>query len=327
MIRTLLLFVGLIILLGVVIAVGLPLLEGGEQEAYGSLEGRFDQDHVTYEGVEYAPRTGLSSFLILGVDTREAGNAGYSSPYRSGGQSDFLLLAVIDDHAKKVHRIQIDRDTMAEITVLGVLGNELGTSTHQICLSHGFGDGREQSSRYTVQAVERLLNGIHIDGYYAMNLDGIPTFNDLLGGVTVTIEDDFSEFDPTMVPGATITLQGDQVELFVRSRITIGDGTNFSRMGRQRQFLNNAIDLAFQRVEENNGFINTLLSEMEPYVISDISRGRLINEVNQAARYTVEPTTELPGEYAMGKDGFVEFHADEAAVRQLVLGLFYEPVE
>lgn len=33
----------------------------------------------------------------------------------------------------------------------------------------------------------------------AMYLDGISTFNDALGGVTVTLEDDFSQLDPEMV--------------------------------------------------------------------------------------------------------------------------------
>ncbi len=40
--------------------------------------------------------------------------------------------------------------------------------------------------------------GKNIDFYLAMSLDGISVLNDLAGGVTVTLEDDFSAADPAM---------------------------------------------------------------------------------------------------------------------------------
>ena len=295
------------------------------EASYGNLDERFAKDNITYNGAEYTPKTGLTTFLFMGIDTSEETGA-YNGAYRSGGQCDFLMLTIIDTHNKSVTRLQIDRDTIAPITVLGVLGNDLGTSEHQICLAHGFGDGKEQSCQFTVDAVQRLLNGVEIDGYYAMNLDGIPQLNELLGGVTVKIEDDFSAIDPSMAPGAEVTLHGDQTELFVRRRVDIGDGTNFSRMRRQRQFMNNAITLAFERIKQDNKFFNTLLNGLEPYITTDITRGRMINEGNRAAAFTVGETIYPEGEYALGDDGFMEFRADKEALTELVLELFYEPV-
>ena len=98
----------------------------------------------------------------MGVDDYAA-DAGAISGYRNGGQADYLLLIVINDERKTLTPIQIDRDTMAEISILGVLGNATGTRTTQICLSHGFGDGREQSCLLTQQAVSRLLLGVPVD--------------------------------------------------------------------------------------------------------------------------------------------------------------------
>lgn len=49
--------------------------------------------------------------------------------------------------------------------------------------------------------------GEFIDFYVAMNMDGISELNDLAGGVTVTLEDDFSSIDPAMTKGTTLTLQ------------------------------------------------------------------------------------------------------------------------
>lgn len=51
--------------------------------------------------------------------------------------------------------------------------------------------------------------GGDIDFYLEMSLDGISVLNDLAGGVTVTLEDDFSAEDPAMTRGTTLSLHGD----------------------------------------------------------------------------------------------------------------------
>ena len=322
--RKLLLSLFLLLAAGIGIYLFFSISEKQAPAVYGDIDERFGKEIVTYDGVHYRTKTGVNTFLMMGIDQTE--DIEYNGKYRSGGQCDFLMLVVIDTQAKTIHRIQIDRDTMAEVTVLGVLGNELGTNTHQICLAHGFGDGKQQSCQYTVDAVRRLMYGIEIDGYYAMNMNGIPALNELLGGVTVQIEDDFSQFDASMVPGAIITLHGKQTELFVRSRMEIGDGTNVSRMRRQRQYLANAITLAAQRVQEDEHFFGVLLDGLAPYTITDIARGRMINEANRAAGYTVTDIVSPEGEHRDGEDGFVEFHVDQKALMELVLSLFYEQV-
>lgn len=313
----------------IAVCVGLSLLvnqlDKNDEAVFGDVSERFTKGNITYQGVEYTPKNMMSAFLLMGIDQRED-VAQYNGPYRSGGQCDFLMLAVIDHQAKTVNRIQIDRDTMAEITVLGVLGNELGTNTLQICLAHGFGDGREQSCQFTVDAVTRLLYGVEIDGYYSMNMDGIPALNELLGGVTVTVEDDFSASDPAMTPGAVVTLHGSQAELFVRSRISVGDGTNASRMKRQRQFLTNAASLAMDRAKADNRFFTQLMDGLKPYALTDIARGRMLNEGNRAANYAMEDIIFPEGEHVIGDDGFMEFRADQEALLRLVLSLFYQRI-
>lgn len=49
-----------------------------------------------------------------------------------------------------------------------------------------------------------------IDGYAMVNVGAVSVVNDMVGGVTVTIEDDFSEVDPTLKMGETVTLMGEQ---------------------------------------------------------------------------------------------------------------------
>ena len=305
--------------------IGGSMERAGKTDAYGSLEGRFaEAPSVTYQGKTYTAKTKLETFLFIGVDKREdQPTSGISA--RNGGQSDFLLLLVFDHTDKTIERIQIDRDTMAEITVLGILGNALGTNTHQICLAHGFGDGREQSCQFTVEAVQRLMEGIAIDGYLSLNMGGINTQNSLLGGVTVTLQDDFSMYDPAMVPGVTLTLQGNQAEVYVRSRMNVSDGTNASRMVRQQDFLGKAADVLMQRIKDDANFAGTLFDGMEAYTVTDVSRGKWINEANKAASYAVGDILTPAGEHTIGEDGFVEFHVDQEALTQMVLEVFFQP--
>lgn len=101
--------------------------------------------------------------------------------------------------------------------------------------------------------------GESIDFYVAMNMDGISELNDLAGGVTVTLEDDFSSIDPAMTKGTTLTLHGNQAETFVRSRMTVGDGTNASRMECQSVYAGGAVS-DYRRTQSGRGWLHGVLS-------------------------------------------------------------------
>lgn len=142
--------------------------------------------------------------------------------------------------------------------------------------------------------------------------------------MTVTLKDDFSAFDPAMIPGATLTLRGRQAEIFVRQRMTIGDGTNASAHASSAGLSGKARGAGGRKGSPGRlGFIGTLFDGLKPYMITDLSGARMINEANKAAGYRMEGTLTLPGGHTTGPDGFVEFHADGDALDALVLDVFY----
>ena len=293
-------------------------------EIRGDLTDRFEQQpSILYGGKEYQQKSRLTSILFLGIDTWTEETAAANN-FRNGGQSDFLLLMIIDRDRRMVTPVQIDRDTMAEITILGVLGNVAGTRNAQICLSHGFGDGGAQSSLFTVDAVSKLLLGVPVDFYISMQLDGIAVLNDVLGGVTVRLEDDFTSLDATMIRGETVTLQGRQAEYYTRHRMNIGIGTNESRMKRQQNYMQQATEIFDTRLQADSNFVGTAFDALEPYLETGMRRGRMINEAWNTRSYQRMPTLQLPGEHTVGDDGFIEFHADERALTEMVLSLFYQ---
>ncbi len=318
------------LVLALVLAViGFVVFSKLESEAYPEQRGQMSENFgklptTEYQGKTYQMKPNLTSMLFIGYDklddTPDVG-------FRRGGQADFLLLAVLDHKAKTVHQLHIERDTMANMTVLGITGNKVGTRKMQICLSHAYGASEEENCQYTVDAVSSLLQGIPVDLYMAMDIRGITAFNDAVGGVTVPIEDDFSAYDPTMVQGTTMKLQGMQAEYYVRSRYEVGNGSNEQRMRRQKTYMNAAIELVRQRIGEDSSFANTMLDAIEDVSNTNMTRGRLINEINRAYTYDIRPAESLAGEYKKGDDGFMEFHADDDSIISWVINVFYNPVE
>lgn len=291
----------------------------------GDLTMRYTYDDcLEYDGSLYRRRSGVTTILLMGIDRD---SRAVTSSYRNGGQADFLRLVVLDAKGKTISQLQIDRDTMTPITILGVLGNRSGVRTAQICLSHGFGDGGAQSCELTVDAVSNLLCSMPVDFYAALNMDGISVLNDAVGGVTVTLEDDFSMADPAMRKGETMTLQGEQAEIYVRRRMDVGAGTNEARMKRQEEYISALTSLLDERLHQKREAAGELYDVLSPYLTTNISRGRLINEVWAARDYVRGPVLTLAGEYGIGSDGFMQFLADEDAIRQTVLSLIYEKVE
>lgn len=282
-----------------------------------------DQETVEVDGVTYRKKSRLTTILVMGVDheTQE------TYDYRKAGQADFLRLIVLDNKNKTVQQLQIDRDTITPVTMLGVLGDRYEPVTQQICLGYAFGDGRQSSCEVTVEAVENLLGGQKIDQYLSMGLDGISTLNDLAGGVTVTLKDDFSAIDPAMTKGTTLTLWGDQAEVYVRTRRSIGVGTNEARMARQEQYIRQITSQLDAKVQQDQNFVLTAYDALEPYLYTNIPRGQLANEAWAAKDYERMDTIKPDGTYQVGEDGFMEFYPDADALQQAVLQLFYEKVE
>ena len=209
-----------------------PVSSSGEAssvEAGAPVDGR---EITYYNGTAYARREDLETVLLLGVDKFEGETP---EGYVNNQQADFLLLLVMDKQHETCTPIQLNRDTMTQIQILGVTGEPAGTFTGQLALAHTYGSGEEDSCENTVLAVENLLYGVGIDHYVSLTMDGVALLNDLVGGVTVEVLDDFSGIDDSLVQGETVTLKGQQALTYVRSRGGMEDSSNLHRMERQRQ--------------------------------------------------------------------------------------------
>lgn len=266
-------------------------------------------------------RQGLETILVLGLDKYDRPDKPMG--YVNNTQSDFLLLVVLDRQNQKIESLHINRDTMTEITRLGVFGGAAGQYTAQIALAHAYGSGGSDSALNAVKAVSNFLDGVKIDHYMTFTMESVPIINDMVGGVTVMVEDDFSEYDPTLVQGQQITLQGEQALHFVRGRINVADGTNLNRMNRQRQFMSVLFDKVMEAASQDEGFFEKLMKKLGDNFDTDMSLYQLNALPASIAGFTMEPFRTIDGENKRGET-FMEFYADPASIQEQVQALFYE---
>ena len=300
-----------------------PVSSSGEAssvEAGAPVDGR---EITYYNGTAYARREDLETVLLLGVDKFEGETP---EGYINNQQADFLLLLVMDKQHETCTPIQLNRDTMTQIQILGVTGEPAGTMTGQLALAHTYGSGEEDSCENTVLAVENLLYGVGIDHYVSLTMDGVALLNDLVGGVTVEVLDDFSGIDDSLVQGEIVTLQGQQALTYVRSRGGLEDSSNLHRMERQRQYLAALQQQLKAAVQQEDGFTLDALLQLNEYMVSDCTVDQLSDLGNSLAAYQVSDILTTPGDAQEGEE-FMEFTVDEDALQQLVMDVFYEPVE
>ena len=290
------------------------------------LETPAEDDELTifYNGQKYRYNTDLSVLLVMGIDDYDIET---TAEFRNHSQSDFLMLAVFD-HADRTYKlIEINRDTMVDDPVIGLSGSFIGYNYEQIALSHTYGHGLEDSCENTVHAITHLLYETPIDNYFALTMSAIPIMNDLVGGVTVTVEDNFEGIDDTLVQGETVTLTSENVEHYVRSRMWMPDDpTNINRMKRQHTYMAGLMSLLGERIAADSSFAMDAYFAVADYLVTDCSVDELNAYVEQFSDYTSAGSIVPEGEAVLGEE-FMEFYVDEAALQQMVIDTFYLPVE
>lgn len=275
---------------------------------------------LSYNGDDYCLKDNVETMLLLGLDNQSNEDSG---SYNNDRQADFILLLAIDNSDKSVKAIHINRDTMAEMNMLGVAGDKIGTIKKQIALSHTYGNGREVSCRNTANAVSKLLLGVNVDHYVSIVMDAVPTFNDLVGGVSVEILDDFSGIDDSLVKGSTVNLSGEQALKYVRTRYGLDDPTNNNRIKRQKQYIEALQKKTHDLIANDKSFVSKTSLAMADYIVSDCSGNKLETLFEKISSYEFEDSINIEGESKMGPQ-FVEFYPDEDALKAAVIECFYE---
>lgn len=286
-----------------------------------------EEGQILVEGEVYEYNDDIMTFLCMGVDSR-SGIEKEKTPGKAG-QADALLMVVVNPRKEDINVIAINRDTMTEIEIYDTAGMYLEEETAQITLQYAYGDGREKSCELMEQAVSQLFYGIPIHGYGALDMQSIATLNDAVGGVEVTVLEDMTRHRWDWQEGANILLKGEDALLYIRERDEdTGElGTNIRRVERQKQYLSNYVLKLKDKMQKDITFPITLLNQVKKHLITSLSVDEIAFMADTLLGYefSMENIISIPGETMMGEK-HEEFYIDDAALKQIVVEVFYDKV-
>lgn len=210
---------------------------GGLGYAYFQLDGNLKAVDINNALGKNRPQNvdnGSEDILVLGSDSRSGANQQYGAD-QGGARSDTAMVVHVNKGHKSASVVSIPRDTLV---------------TRPECKSDGSGAdvvGEQRAMFNTayevggpacaVKTVESM-SGIRMDHYLEVDFTGFKKLIDKLGGVDITtkkaINDPKSHLN--LEPG-THTLNGEQSLGLVRTRHSVGDGSDLGRIQLQQAFI------------------------------------------------------------------------------------------
>ena len=278
---------------------------------------------MEYKGETYKYNDHLSNYLFLGIDTREAVDTYQSQA--DAGQADAIFLVSMDRATEKIKVLFLPRDSMTRIEVFNPYGQSLGETTDHLNIQYAFGDGKEKSCELMKTAVSDMLDGLPIQGYCSMNMDGISVITDFVGGIQLTIPDDsLADVNPKYKKGAVVDITGETAEQFVRYRDIDKTQSALVRQERQKTFLQALVQKAQEKAGEDAGFVTGLYDSVKSYTVTNMGND-IFAKLLAASQNGITDTETVPGEGTHGEN-FDEYHIDEDALSDLIISMFYEKI-
>ncbi len=281
-------------------------------------------DVIEYKGKQYIRNTHVKAILFLGVDNdipmSYVQDAGY------GGQADSIMLFAHDKARNSIKLLMIPRDTMTDIIMTDMSGNEIGSNKQHITMAYSFGEGSYLSCEYTKKAVSDMLDGLSIDKYVAAKTKLIDLLTDRLGGIEVKIPYSGMEtINDNWIFGERVELKGEDAKRFLRYRDTNESFSAVKRMNAHREYI-----LAFQdkfksEFRKDNSLIDKMFKDTDDYICTDMQReeiNELMRDLAQNESLLDENIYSLPGE-SVTTNLYDEFHYDRDKTKELILDMFY----
>lgn len=224
----------------------------------------------------------------------------------SGQRSDSIVLISINPEDKKTVMVSIPRDTHAKI---------VGKNTTEK-INHAYAYGGPDMA---VKSLEKLMD-VPVDHYVSINMDGVKTVVDEIGGVTVTSNATFnttdSKKDYNFKQGQSYSMDGEQALAYMRSRKEQGAGGDEGRQQRQQQIITAVAKEAFSMnsVTKLNGIFKAAQDNLKTD-LSLVQLNRFRSDYDKA-QDNVERLT-IDGQNSLGDDNIYYFYPDENSLNNV----------
>ncbi|MFF5444990.1 LCP family protein [Streptomyces sp. NPDC012888] len=177
---------------------------------------------------------GSMDILVLGSDSRGGANAEYGADDGGSARSDTAMIVHLYHGREKASIVSIPRDTLVTRPACTTTDGKNDPGGPRRMFNESFTVG---GAACAVKTVEKM-SGIRMDHYIEVDFTGFKKIVDTLGGVEITttkpIKDGASHLD---LPAGTHTLDGEQALGLVRTRKSVGDGSDLGRIQLQQAFI------------------------------------------------------------------------------------------
>ncbi|WP_197730804.1 LCP family protein [Staphylococcus petrasii] len=244
---------------------------------------------------------GPMTVVLYGIDSdtqREEQN--------SGQRSDSIVLMSINPKNKKTVMVSIPRDTRTKIVGKG--------STEKINHAYAYG-GPDMA----VKSLENLMN-VPVDHYISINMDGVKTVVDEIGGVTLPSNATFTTRDAKnsyeFEQGKKYNMNGEEALAYMRSRKEDGAGGDEGRQLRQQQVITAVAKEAFSinSITRLDGIFKAAQDNLRTD-LSFIQLNKFRSDYDKA-QDNVEKLT-INGENKVGDDGLYYFYPDKNSMNEV----------
>jgi LCP family protein required for cell wall assembly len=179
--------------------------------------------------------SGGQDILVLGSDSRSGLNGDVIGQHEDiGARSDTAMVVHIPKGRNSAVVVSIPRDTLVDRPACTTPQGRQLPAAHGVMFNSISSVGGPPC---TVKAVEKMT-GLRMDHYVEIDFSGFKGLVDAMGGVDITvpqaIHDKYTNLD---IPAGTSKLDGTQALAFVRTRYSVGDGSDLGRIQMQQQFL------------------------------------------------------------------------------------------
>jgi LCP family protein required for cell wall assembly len=299
---------------------GVPLKQAKLTEEQAAV---FSQEEaVSYSSLRIPELTRPVNILVLGtkvltseVDDPRQKDLGYQALVNSfDGLTDTMLLLRFDPTPKKFTVLSIPRDTQVQIN---------GHGTVKINAANSYG-----GPALSAQTVSELLDGVTIDRFVRVNVQGVEKLIDALGGVTVYIPKDMKYQDDSQhlyinFKQGEHHLTGQQAQAFLRFRYDqYGD---IGRVQRQQMLMRSIIEQSLR--PQTILRIPDILSIVQSHIDTNVTVDEIVALAGFAGQLKKSDMQMLllPGNFnGDGKEGISYWLPRRNAIREMAAKYFGE---
>ncbi len=287
-----------------------------------------EDDTVEYKGVRYKYNKNIATVLCMGIDNEKEQSGGAYVVGRAG-QADALYVIAIDTSTGKTTVIGIPRDIITDVDLYTTSGSLAGTEKTQLCLAYAYGDGKQQSAENTAKSVSRLLYGMPISSYFAVDDKSIAPLHNAVGPITVIPNEDINYPFITFRKGVEYKLTGSNVFEYLRTRNSETVDASVLRLERQLDYLKKYSAAVIEKSKSDFVFPVKLYNKVQKNAVTNLDVARVTYLATSVLKKKDDVSLQfrqIAGEQRLGEDGFAEFYPDEEQLLQLVMEVFYTKV-